>query len=96
VGDEAGGGPPAGTPPPPTPPRSPRTGPFVGAFGATGFAFLALAVAAVAGTAVVMNWDVWVRGEPEEVVGGLQMLSVIMALVASVAFAAAALLWRRR
>jgi hypothetical protein len=58
-----------------------------GVFSNTGVAFLLLAVAAVAGTVALMNWDVWVSGASREAVGPRQGLLIDLGLLGIFIFA---------
>lgn len=98
--DEVEEGTPAGAPPQPEPEAAPPEAPPKGVLGAVGMTLLALAVLTAVGTVVMMNWDVWVRGAPEEVVGARQRLVAYAGLAATVALgvaavASAARRWRR-
>ena len=54
---------------------------YVGGLGLVGLLFLALAVVAIVGTVVVMNWDVWVGGAAKETVGDRQRAFIYLGLL---------------
>lgn len=85
IEDDAGELAPQEEPHPAAPPEAPRGGPPGGVLGVVGLVLLALAVLTAVGTVVMMNWDVWVQGDPKEVVGVRQRLWAYAGLLATVA-----------
>ena len=62
--------------PPPEAAPGPEGRLYGGRLSALGVAFVVLAVLAVVGTVVLMNWDVWVSGASKETVGTRQGLLI--------------------
>jgi hypothetical protein len=95
---EAEEGAPAEEPFAPAPTKAPRKGFLGGLLGPVGLTFLVLAVLAVVGTVVLLNWDVWIQGASEESVGDRQRLYVYLGVVGIVVCALVALvdILRRR
>jgi hypothetical protein len=57
---------------------------YASVFSIVGVTFLVLAVVAVIGTVVVMNWDVWVSGASKESIGPRQSLFIDLGFLAIV------------
>lgn len=69
------------------PPEERGTDPEERVFSRFGLVFALLTIVAFVGTVVLLNWDTWIRGEPEASIGDTQRMLIYAGAVATTIFA---------